>query len=164
MVDPEFADSLVAREIDIMEIYLWANAARSAITIDEYVKTRILSGASKAVIRKELLTDLKEGGRIFGEFTNAIKATANGVMSRTRDIAQIDEHGLDQPFRWVAILDKRTCPDCEARHNNVKMWDQWETEGLPRTGATRCRHYCRCILTPSNAPEIEPVKRERPKK
>lgn len=164
MANPDFNDGLMAREIEIMEIYLWANAARSAITIEEYVRTRILAGTSPEIIRQELLTDLKAGGRIFGEFTKAISATANGIMARTRDIAQIDEHGLDQPFRWVAVIDKRTCPDCDVRHNKVKMWDDWEAEGLPRTGATICRHFCRCVLTPEDAPVVEPVKRERPKK
>lgn len=164
MPNGEAYDELIRREIEIMEMHLYAGAIRSAVTIETYVKSRVTAGASKTAIKAELLKDLKEGGRIFGEFRNAVKATANGVMSRTRDIAQIDEHGLEQDFKWVAVLDERTCPDCERRHGQSKSWDEWESEGLPRTGATKCGNYCRCILVPQGVPDIEPVRRKRRKK
>ncbi len=160
MPDKEVLKAEMERELEAMEILLWANSARTAITLEEYIRMRTVMGISKAKIKTELLTDLAEGGRIFGEYRNAIRATANGIMGRARDAAQFSELGIAGKYRWVAIL-VNTCPDCLARHGKVKLWGAWEAEGLPRTGHTVCKYNCKCMLLPVETTEMKPVKRAK---
>lgn len=146
------------REIETMEILLVAKASKTAITIEEYIQMRLKQGADPAVIEADLIKDLEEGGRIFGEFNNAIQATAKGVVNRTRDNAIFADLGIATPYRWIAVL-RNTCPDCLSRHNQVKTWAEWELEGLPRTGMTVCRDFCQCFLVPAANTEVEPLMR-----
>lgn len=152
-----FAD-FMQRELETMEIFLVAKASRTAITIEEYIQTRLKQGADPAVIEADLIKDLEEGGRIFGEFRNAVQATAKGVINRSRDNAIFADLGIATPYRWVAVL-RNTCPDCLERHNQVKTWLEWELEGLPRTGMTVCRDNCQCLLLPAATTETEPIQR-----
>lgn len=158
--DAELFGEFIDRELAAMEIFLGSKAAKTAITLEEYIQTRILLGASEESIEADLLKDLDEGGRIFGEFRNAIKATSNGVINRVRDSAIFGHLGIEAPYRWVAIL-INTCPDCIERHNRVQSWLEWEKEGLPRTGQTVCKENCKCILIPAEATEVEPIRREK---
>lgn len=158
--DAELFGELIDREIAAMEIFLGSKATKTAITLEEYIQTRVLLGASEESIEAELLRDLEEGGRIFGEFRNAIKATSNGVINRTRDAAIFGQLGIEAPYRWVAVL-INTCPDCLKRHNKVKSWLEWEKDGLPRTGQTVCKENCKCILIPAESTEVDPIMREK---
>lgn len=158
MPDKTLFNAAMDRELEVLEIYLYGKSMRTAITLEEYIGVRLTSGASKAIIKKELLLDLETGGRIFGEFRSGIQATAKGNLHRMRDASQVSDIGVENPYRWVAVL-KNTCPDCLQRHNNVATWDQWETQGLPRTGATVCRENCKCVLLPAETTETEPIKR-----
>lgn len=154
MPDKEIFDKLSDREIETLQIMLWAKAARTSVTIEEYVQIRVLQGASYESIRNDLLTDLNEGGRIFGEFRRAIRATANGTINRFRDNAQFSELGIDKTYKWAAVL-VRTCPDCMDRHGREQTWEEWEAEGLPRTGQTVCKENCRCMLIPGEMSVIK---------
>ena len=151
---------LINRELQTMQIFLASKAIQTSITIDAYIKTRLLNGVDPDVLKSELIKDLEEGGRIFGEFRNAIRATANGVSNRMRDVAQFSELGVIKNYRWSAVMIK-TCPDCMERHGQVKTWEEWESEGLPRTGHTVCKEYCRCVLLPAEMTMLEPIVRER---
>ena len=154
----QILNDLNQREIETMQIFLTSKASKTAITIDEYVQTRLKQGADPAVIEADLLKDLNEGGRIFGEFRNAIRATTKGVINRTRDNAIFADLGILTPYRWIAVL-INTCDDCLERHNEVKNWAEWEAEGLPRTGATICKENCQCLLLPAATTEIDPIMR-----
>jgi hypothetical protein len=156
--DKELAKAGIDKEIATLDILLTAKVARSAITLEEYVRMRTLQGVSLETIRADLLADLEEGGRIFGEFKNALKPTFNGSVNRFRDVGALAEIGVDTKFRWVAVL-INTCPDCLERHNNIATWQQWEAEGLPRTGATVCKDNCKCVLLPEAATELKPIMR-----
>lgn len=156
----ELFNEFIDRQIKAMEIFLVSKASKTALTLDEYIQTRILLGASEENIIADLEKDLAEGGRIFGEFRNAIKATSNGIINRSRDSAIYSEIGVDTPYRWVAVL-VNTCPDCLERHNQVKTWDEWEAEGLPRTGATVCKENCKCVLLPAQNTKVDPIQRSK---
>jgi len=146
------------RELETLEIMLTSKVARTASSLEEYINVRLTQGVSLATIRADLTKDLLEGGRIFGEFRNAFKATFAGSVSRFRDTGQIGEIGVDVKFRWVAVL-VNTCEDCLARHGKVRTWDKWEAEGLPRTGQTVCKENCKCVLIPMEATEFAPIMR-----
>ena len=130
-------------------VFLVIFKRRKAPTLDQYIQERLKKGDSKEEIEKELLNDLNNNGQIFSEFRSAIKSTANGSTKRVRDIGYFNEVTLDRDYRWSAILLEDTCEDCKKRHGQVKTWSEWEAEGLPRTGATRCLDDCRCVLIPA---------------
>ncbi len=152
------AEEGINKELQTLEILLRAKVGRTALTLNEYVQMRLTQGATMEVIRTDLLTDLNEGGRIFGEFTNALKPTFAGSTNRFRDVGALAEMGISQKYRWVAVL-INTCPDCLDRHNKSKPWSEWEDEGLPRTGATVCKENCKCVLIPEEITELQPIYR-----
>ena len=162
MADEELFDQFEGRELETVQIYLTSRAAKSAITIDEFIRIQLAQGASQDSIKRLLIDDLEQGGRIFGEFRNAIKSTARGSINRVRDSALYSEYGVDREYRWVAVL-VNTCPDCLENHGQVMTWDEWEVSrfGLPRSGGTVCRENCRCVLIIAEATEIEPLIRKR---
>jgi hypothetical protein len=159
-LDSEAAKASIEKELTTLEIILSARVGRTALTLQEYIQMRLAQGATLAVIRKDLLADLETGGRIFGEFKNALRPTFAGSTSRFRDVGMLAETGISAKFRWVAIL-VNTCPDCLDRHNKVKKWAEWEEEGLPRAGATVCGQNCKCVLISAEATEIQPVWRNK---
>ncbi|RLC34040.1 hypothetical protein DRH14_03810 [Candidatus Shapirobacteria bacterium] len=158
MPNNEAFEGLLDREIETMRILLLAKSSRTAITLEEYVKVRTLQGTGLDVIKQDLLTDLREGGRIFGEFRNSVKATAAGSINRLRDDAEFSEIGVDLKYRWSAVL-VNTCSDCLERHGTVAEWDEWEVIGLPRSGSTVCRENCKCVLLPEESTELAPIRR-----
>lgn len=153
-------DEQITRELDAMSIYLTTKAQKTALTINEYIQSRLIAGATAQNIEAQLLDDLNNNGRMFGEFRRSIKATARGSINRVRDVGYFSEFELDRAYRWSAVM-FRTCPDCLDRHGQVKSWDEWEAEGLPRTGATVCRENCHCVLIPTEFSELEPIKRDK---
>lgn len=159
-IDSQVAKRAFDREFGTLAITLTAKVGRTALTLNEYVQTRLIQGAALDVIKKALLLDLKTGGRIFGEFKNALRPTFVGSVNRFRDTGVLVEIGVDATYRWVAVL-VNTCPDCLARHNNIASWEDWEAQGLPRTGATVCGANCKCVLLPAEVTELEPVRRSK---
>lgn len=153
-------NELMAREMNILAINLTAEASKTAMSLDKFIQMRLLSGASAEAIEAQLQDDLINGGRIFGEFRNAIKSTAIGSTNRVRDVGYYSEFEATKNYRWSAVF-VNTCPDCKDRHNRVKTWDEWEEEGLPRTGATVCMQYCHCVLIPEKFIEIGEIDRSK---
>lgn len=153
-------DQFSQREIDTMTVYLTAKASRTAISIEEYINTRLMQGASQESIESDLLDDLNNNGRMFAEFRNAVRATSNGVIARSRDNALFSEVGVDEQYRWIAVL-INSCPDCIERHGTSLTYAEWESAGLPRTGATVCREYCQCMLLPAKTAILDPIMRNR---
>ena len=103
MADAELFDSFEQRELEIMEIMLMSHVNRTSITLTAFIESRLAQGATIESIRTSLVTDLKNGGRIFGEFRNAIKSTAIGSSTRMRNAGQISETGIVERFRWIAV-------------------------------------------------------------
>ncbi len=154
-----FSD-FIDREIQTLEIFLTSKAIKTASTLEEYIAVRLLQGSTRDSIEKELTDDLDNGGRIFGEFRSAIRATSNGVINRTRDTAIFSDVGIEDNFRWVAVL-VNTCPDCLERHGVEHSYTEWEIIGLPRTGTTVCKENCRCMLLPASTAIIDPIQRTK---
>lgn len=155
-VDKNIIRENLNKELTTLDIVLTAKISRTAITLEEFIQMRLSQGAAMKAIRADLLADLESGGRIFGEFVNALKPTFAGSTSRFRDAGELAELGIAEKYRWVAVL-VNTCPDCLERHNKAKPWEDWETDGLPRTGATVCKENCKCVLIPAEATELEPI-------
>lgn len=148
-------DEFMDKEDEVLSITLATSASRTALTIDEYIKVRQLEGASLDAIERDLLTDLNDRGRIFGEFRNSVKASVFGSINRLRDDAMFSKLGINETlYRWVAIL-VNTCPDCMDRHGISAEFNVWEADGLPRTGHTVCKQHCKCALIPTNTTDLE---------
>jgi hypothetical protein len=158
--DRNIIETSLDKELESLEIVLTAKATRTAITLNEFIDLSLAQGIDPDVLEESLLKDLKEGGRIFGEFRNSIRATVGGSIGRTRDGAQLAMIGVDTKYRWSAVL-INTCPDCLERHGQVMKWGEWEAEGLPRSGVTVCGQNCKCVLLPEIASEISPIMRGR---
>lgn len=65
---------------------------------------------------------------------------------------------------WITIGDNRVCPDCVARDGQTQTDAEWEEQGLPREGFTRCGDLCRCDLMPVDIADeaIEDIEAELP--
>jgi hypothetical protein len=163
MPDINSFDSMFDIDLNNLMIFLRSKALRTAITIDEFIQTTLAQGATKAEVKAYLLKDLEEGGRIFGEFRNAIKATSNGFIANIRDTAQYSEDVFIDKWLWVAVL-TNTCPDCLERHAKEKTMEEWEQEGLPRSGFTVCKQSCQCILIPADNAVLKPIDRGKASK
>ncbi len=162
MPDDDILREAIERELQSMTILLTAKAAKTTITLGEVIQTALVTGVSPTEIEALLLNDLRNNGRIFGEFTRAIKATSNGAINGFRDAGALAEFGIEEKFRWAAVL-VRTCIDCLDRHNGAaQTWEEWEAKGLPRTGMTICKQNCKCMLIPvDETVELEPIKRKK---
>jgi len=158
MPEEEIFNEFEDRELRTLTVMLSASAERTAVTIEEYIQIRLEQGTDLAIIRETLLDDLEQGGRIFGQFRNEIKSTTRGSMGRVRDSAEFSEVGVTEQYRWVAVL-VRTCKDCLGLHGKVKQWEDWEQSrfGLPRSGGTRCRQNCQCVLVDAKSVDIQPI-------
>lgn len=131
------------------------------ITLETYIQNRVSRGELKETIKVDLLKDLEEGGRLFGEFRNSIRATSNGVMNRLRDAAQWAEDLNVKRYRWIAVL-VNTCSDCILRHGEVGTMKEWEERGLPRSGFSACKENCRCILVDADTTVLKSIKKGTP--
>jgi len=160
MADKEIAKAGVDKELATLDIILAAKVERTAIALKGYIQSRLAQGATREAVKADLLIDLEEGGRIFGEFKNAIRPTFFGSIGRFRDVGEVSETGILGKWRWIDIeINENPCPDCVERHNQVKTWTEWEEIGLPRTNATVCEQNCKCVLVPADITEMLPIKR-----
>ena len=128
-----------------------AKAERTAITLEEYVQTLRAGGVADKVIRQNLVNDLNNNGRIFGEFFNGIGNDLTGRLGELSRAASDLKFGFKatDEVTWVAVSVQKgdkVCPDCEPRHGEVDTYGNWVLRGLPKTGWSVCRTNCKCIL------------------
>ncbi len=108
------------------------------------------SGVGDRAIVQILSDDLRDGGRIFGEFRNTIKrGIVGGVMQGFR-IGQDNIYGDSVMMRWVSVGSPRICDDCASRVGQIDTWENWQAEGLPASGFSVCKENCYCQLIPED--------------
>jgi hypothetical protein len=159
-MNEDILDVLGGRESEMLMIRLMANVSITSVRLDEYIRISLLQGRTAEEIEKALLEDLNNGGRIFGEFRNSIKATAHGNIRRISDVGQYAFQGMEKAMRWITVQDQKVCPDCMPRHNQSATMEAWEFMGLPRTGWSVCRDNCRCVLVDSQL-DLPVIERKR---
>ena len=165
------ADDRLKEESRLLEISIASKISNSAsitaIKLDELVGEMIRMGMSREEIRNVLLVDLKEGGRLFGEFRNAIKNITGQAITNASATAErfVYEESKVKEFRWVTA-GNNVCPDCERRAGRIEARGYWESVGLPRSGFSVCRGNCNCRIVPATYSEdkIEEVKRRAERK
>lgn len=165
------ADEQLSEGLELLEIVIAGRVATSAsitvLRLDELINTMIKSGMSKDSIKSVLLADLNEGGRIFGEFRNAIKNTTSQAVTNASFEAEkfvYNEKGIES-FRWVSA-GNNVCPDCAERAGRVQQYNYWELAGLPRSGFSVCGANCNCRIVPESYSEkkITEIKRRKERK
>ena len=108
------------------------------------------SGVGDRAIIQILADDLRQGGRIFGEFRNTIKrGIVGGVMQGFR-VGQDNIYGDSLKFKWISVGSPKICKDCEERVGEIKTWDEWQELGVPASGFSVCKEYCYCQLIPAD--------------
>ena len=128
------------------------SAAITALTIEEAIANMRLAGMSDDAIRLTLVTDLKEGGILFGTFRNKIKNNVKNAIEFSSNGSandQFKEAGVDR-FQWVSVGDGKVCPDCEEKHGETGTMEFFELLGLPASGFSLCGPNCRCTLVPAD--------------
>lgn len=99
---------------------------------------------AKIAIRKLLDKHLKE-------------AEGRFIVERQKELRKKEleeKHGKEaakkaierQLWIWISVGDGNVCPQCKERHGQKRTIKEWTKLGLPRTGATYCKQYCRCRL------------------
>lgn len=165
MARDDFFNRESARVSEALEISLVAQASRTAITLEEFIRVQRLAGLSSAQIETILFDDLLNSGRIFGEFKRALGINTSGKMNELANIAEfaeITDGESETELRWLTTEGDHVCPDCEPRHGEVDTFANWMVRGLPKSGWSVCRHYCQCTLAPADGTElINKVKRKR---
>ena len=135
------------------------------IPLGTMIDRLLKQGMSEQRIMQLIAADL-ETNPLFGKFAkNLVDKVVDPGVKRTMDrIAQEAWTDLDVKLTWQAILDDRTCPDCNERHGMTATYDDWIDLGLPTWGATRCGFNCRCKLVPAGTALDTPVRRAKRKK
>ena len=118
--------------------------------IDKAVSTMVTNGMTDDNIRTVMRKDMLEGGRIFGQLRNDIKASVVVGINQSAKLGQYKNYDMDKMlFTWVTVGGHKVCPDCDARSGETKTWTEWEAEGIPGSGWSVCKGYCYCVLDPT---------------
>ena len=159
-------DDEVKRHADkvfgLLAINITAKAVRASVTIEEFINVNRQAGVGDDEIKSLLFNDLRVGGRIFGEFFNALKQDVKGRMGDLVNGTFDIRIGTKEKKKWIAVSDD-PCPDCEPRHGEIDTDTNWELRGKPRSGWSVCRTNCKCKLIPLSQIEkhgdiLEPIK------
>jgi len=132
------------------------------ITIEQYITRLAQQGMDIKKIKEQLFKDFAEGGQLFGQLKNSIQQQVLYTINNTNTfvkIEQLSDRYYEQDYTWIAVVDKKTCPDCAPRHLMVKSLKEWEDLGLPGTGWSYCREFCRCSIVPTQALTKEDLSR-----
>jgi len=144
-------------DIDRMETYvtngLALNIDKTIADLDLLMLQMQMSGMSESQIKSVLINDLQTGGKIFGGFkagTRNIVKEAVQMASTDGSIQKYQQAGIKR-FKWVVMFEgNQPCPDCKPRHNRVETMAHWRDVGLPGSGFSICRQWCKCKLTTVN--------------
>ena len=124
--------------------------------INKAVQTQAASGVGAATTAGFLANDMANGGRIFGELRNGIKASLVEGMNQSGRAGQYQAYDVDDKtlFTWVTVAGHKICHDCAPRAGQQAKLKDWEAAGAPATGWSVCGGHCYCILDPSG--KIDP--------
>ena len=128
-------------------------SSKTVLDLQGIITQMKASGMSDDAIRTFLLNDLREGGRIFGQYKNAIKNTVGNAVTFSSRVAQkeVYESANVKRYRWVSLSrseNKEPCPDCAEREGDIGTWEFFTTIGLPQSGFSVCQFSCKCVLEP----------------
>ena len=126
-------------------------AAQTTLDLEGLITMMKASGMTNEAIKKALIADLRDGGRLFGTFRNQVKNTVRtGItMSANKAALAVFKELNIKNYIWITVS-KNPCPDCKRRAGEVHSIEFWENVGLPASGFSVCQEHCKCKLQPSN--------------
>jgi len=139
------------KQTERLIITMKAQAQALEARLTSSVTQMAAAGMKESAILETLTRDLSEGGRLFSGIRSAFGATLSAGLE---DISQqglrefLGKDEADQKWEWVTTSGN-PCKDCEPRHGEIKTWQEWEDEGLPRSGFSVCDMNCKCVLVPA---------------
>jgi len=136
----------------------------TTINLESLIETMRSSGASDKVIKEVLMNDLKNGGKIFGQFKNQFKAIGEygiGNMANIGIVSVLSSKYEGQEYKWQAV-GRNICPDCQDRHGQIATWEEWKLAGLPQSGFSVCGMHCKCTLVNEGNWNSDPLKMPLP--
>lgn len=123
-------------------------AAAAALTPD----ARAIESGLTDPAKREAVT-VKVQAQIVAQAKRAARETVRNAEKAAWDLA--DDREWDQKFyMWVSV-GSGVCDSCHSLHGQVFALDQWESIGIPGSGATICGERCRCTLVPVDATDRE---------
>lgn len=135
----------------VIDNMLIAGATISAIEIQLFIDNLVALGATEQTIQILLMTDLAEGGRLFGAVSNRMKNTVRsgiGMAGNMGAYKYYNEQGISE-FMWITVNGRQACPDCQDREGRTGTIDYFMSIGEPRSGWSVCGHNCQCQLEPT---------------
>lgn len=143
----EFIKGKREEVVSILSIHLQAKAQKTAITLEEFIRTLQARGVENQEIKTALFRDIVEGGRIFGEFFNGLNADVRGALNQMTHSAKLGRIAPSPNQLMVWEVDSENpCPDCQRRNGMIDTFENWQVRGLPGTGWSVCRENCLCNL------------------
>jgi len=110
-------------------------------------------GMSRVAIKEKLLVDLANNTGIFAKLVNdAGRVASDGVnMMNQAAYYQGVVDDMNELYYWTLDPGAEHCDDCLDRATWPAMtFAEWQDNGLPGSGVTRCGHNCRCSLVPAD--------------
>lgn len=141
-------------DIERMETYVTgALTLNIDQTINEFellILQMQMSGMTESQIKAVLINDLQTGGKIFGGYRAGVRnivKEAVQMASTDGSIWKYQQKGVKR-FKWIVMFEgNQPCPDCKPRHNRIDTMAHWRDVGLPGSGFSICRQFCKCKLT-----------------
>lgn len=109
-------------------------------------------GLAESVIKQQLSNQVALGSTAIQGFLASAREKLNSfqqkvyVAGQVRQIAKTPNPETEK-FMWNAV-GVGTCKDCISRHGRILTLSEWRKFGLPGSGATVCKFFCRCTLLP----------------
>jgi hypothetical protein len=130
---------------------LMLEGEKAALTLRQYIKQAVMDGATRDELKDFLLTDLREGGQIFGSYRKQFRQqVVNTIEKTSRDakiyIQQAEKKKGKETWTWILEASANNCEDCLGRSGQTMTMEEWRAVGLPQGGRTICGMYCQCEL------------------
>tara|TARA_Y100001973_G_C5209214_1_gene344214 strand:- start:4964 stop:5449 length:486 start_codon:yes stop_codon:yes gene_type:complete len=135
----------------VLDNMMLATATISAVEIQLFIDNLVALGATEQTISVLLMTDLAEGGRLFGAVSNRMKNTVRdgiGMAGNIGSYKHYESEGVEE-FVWITVNGRQACPDCQDREGRTGTMEYFMSIGEPRSGWSICGHHCQCQLEPN---------------
>lgn len=144
---------------DELAAYLADHGVELDVATLEAAVAAALANDAKAI--EGGLTDPAKRAQVEEKVAKLVQSSAKRVARDTVRKAQMaawdqaDEREWDRKFyMWVSV-GSGVCDSCHSLHGQVFALDQWESIGVPGSGATLCGDRCRCTLVPVQGTDRE---------
>jgi hypothetical protein len=136
-------------DLEEMVIVLKAESQGLAKKLAAQVVNMAASGMSEETITATITKDIL-GGQFFGGMRNSFNGVVGSFLDDISQGAIFDSFEEEQQWKWLTTSND-PCEDCYPRHGEVHTYEEWRELGLPRSGFSRCKYNCLCVLVPESS-------------